>query len=104
MPLDAAAPPALSATRDSGSFSGFLRLAFSFRAMLAFGLAVVGVFTVSGRFDDPDLWYHLRLGEYIWHSGRPTTDVFSFSAYGHPWTAHEWLSQLGIYGLYRAAK
>ena len=101
MPLDAATPPALSATREFGSFSGFIRLVFSFRTMLAFGLAVVAVCTVSGRFNDPDLWYHLRLGEYIWHFGRPTTDVFSFSAYGHAWTAHEWLSQLGIYGLYR---
>jgi hypothetical protein len=76
---------------------------FSFHAVLVAGLIVVAVFTVSHRFNNPDLWIHLKLGQVIWmeHS-IPTTDTFSFTAYGHPWVAHEWLAQLGIYGAYRA--
>jgi hypothetical protein len=66
------------------------------------GLIVVTVFTISDRFNDPDLWFHLKLGQVIWTTHSiPTTDTFSFTAFGHPWVAHEWLAQLGIYGAYR---
>jgi hypothetical protein len=72
--------------------------------LLAVGLAVVTVLTVSSRFNDPDLWFHMRLGRIIWESRSiPSTDLLSFTAFGHPWTAHEWLSELTIYAAYRLA-
>jgi hypothetical protein len=80
---------------------GLTRAVFSFRVMLAFGLAVVTVLTVSNRFNDPDLWFHLKLGQVVWNTHSiPSTDTFSFTAYGHSWTAHEWLAELGIYAVY----
>ncbi len=80
-----------------------LQRIFSFHAMLIAGLALVAVLTVSTRFNDPDLWFHLKLGQVIWTTHSiPTTDTFSFTVYGHPWTAHEWLAELSIFAAYRA--
>jgi hypothetical protein len=77
------------------------RVVFSFRVMMAFGLAVIAVCTVSNRFNDPDLWFHLKLGQVVWNTHSiPSTDTFSFTASGHSWTAHEWLAELGMYAVY----
>ena len=82
--------------------AGIVRSLFSFPVVLAFGLAVITVLTISNRFNDPDLWFHLRLGQIIWTTHSiPSTDIFSFTAQGHSWTAHEWLAELGIYAIYR---
>jgi hypothetical protein len=82
--------------------SDFRRRLFSFPAVLIAGLAVVAVLTVSNRFNDPDLWFHLKLGQIVWTTHCiPSTDTFSFTAYGHAWTAHEWLAELSIYAAYR---
>ena len=78
------------------------RTIFSFPVVLAALLTVVTVFTVGGRFSDPDMWWHLKMGEIIWNTHSiPSVDVFSFTANGHPWFAQEWLSQLTIYGAYK---
>src|SRR5438874_7273193 len=81
----------------------FCRRLFSFPALLAAGLIVVTLLTVSNRFNDPDLWWHLKLGQIIacTHSV-PSTELFSHTAAGHPWTAHEWLAQLSMYAAYQA--
>jgi len=49
------------------------------------------------RGTDPDLWWHLRTGDLIFHAGIPRHDPFSWTAAGRPWVAHEWLSELLIY-------
>ena len=60
------------------------------------------VLTVRLRFDDPDMWWHLKTGEVIWKTHSiPTTDLFSYTTNHHAWIDHEWLSQLMIYGAYR---
>ena len=80
-----------------------IRTVFSFPVMLAFVLSVLAVLTVRSRFNDPDLWWHLKVGEITWNTHKiPTTDLFSFTTNHHPWTAHEWLSQLTIFGAYHA--
>jgi hypothetical protein len=79
-----------------------LRKVFSFPVMVAGLLMVLAVLTVRSRFDDPDMWWHLKTGEIIWTSHTiPTTDVFSFTTNHHAWVPHEWLSQVLIYGAYR---
>jgi len=71
--------------------------------MLAATLAALAVFTVNTRFNDPDLWWHLRTGQIIWtERGIPRTDLLSFTTGQYPWVPHEWLAQLGIYAVWRA--
>lgn len=53
---------------------------------------------------DTDLWWHLQDGAYIAsHHAVPTHDYLSFTFTGRPWTDHEWLSDLFLYGCYRLA-
>lgn len=79
-----------------------LRRIFSFPVFLCAVLSVLAVLSVRGRFNDPDMWWHLKTGEIIWTTHRiPTTDLFSFTTNHHAWVPHEWLSQALIYGAYR---
>lgn len=50
---------------------------------------------------DPDMWWHLRTGEYIVQQGIPRLDVFSFTVPDHAWTTHEWLAQVFMWGVYQ---
>src|SRR3954447_19457981 len=78
-----------------------LRAVFSFPVMLGTLLVVLMVLTVRERFNDPDIWWHLKTGEIIWNTHSiPRVDPFSFTAFGKPWIAQEWLSELTIYGAY----
>jgi hypothetical protein len=79
-----------------------LQRIFSFPAMLAGLLVVLAVLTVRSRFDDPDMWWHLRTGQIIWTTRTiPLTDLFSYTTGHHFRVPHEWLSQVLIYGAYR---
>jgi len=52
--------------------------------------------------DDPDVWWHLKAGEWIFqHRAWPTTDTFSSHGAGKPWTAYSWIAELLLYGLYQ---
>ncbi len=56
--------------------------------------------TVAKGVQDPDFFWHLTAGQLIAETGRvPSTDPFSFTWFGRPWTPHEWLSELLIYWL-----
>lgn len=51
---------------------------------------------------DPDLWWHLRTGQWIVETGHvPSVDPFSFTRAGSPWVAHEWLSEVVFYELWK---
>lgn len=79
-----------------------LRRVFSFQTMLGSLLVVLAVLTVRARFDDPDMWWHLKTGQIIWTTHTiPTTDLFSYTTNHHAWVPHEWLAQLSIYAAYR---
>jgi hypothetical protein len=70
--------------------------------MLAGLLLVLATLTVRSRFDDPDMWWHLKTGEIIWTTHTiPVTDIFSFTTNHHAWVPHEWLSQVVIYAAYK---
>lgn len=51
---------------------------------------------------DPDMWWHLRTGEYIVQHGIPRQDIFSYTVTEHAWVTHEWLSQAFMWLLYEA--
>jgi len=65
-------------------------------AVLVVILAAVSV--VKGL-ADPDYYWHVTAGQLIAESGVPSTDPFSFTWQGQPWTPHEWLSELFMHGL-----
>jgi hypothetical protein len=68
----------------------------------AFVIALAGVITalnVAKGLVDPDGFWHLATGRLIAESGVPTTDPFTFTWGGRPWTAHEWLSELLMFRL-----
>lgn len=84
------------------SFTSAVRAVFSFPVAVSSLLMTLGVLTVRARFDDPDLWWHLKTGQIIWTTHTiPTTDIFSYTTNHHVWVPHEWLSQVLIYGAYR---
>ena len=60
---------------------------------------LLGLFGMTARpATDPDLWWHLRTGEWIVETGHiPHSDPFSFTRAGQPWVSHEWLSEVGFY-------
>lgn len=98
------AAPLTSEQTTGPAHTSILQKIFSFPAMLCALLAVVAVLTIRDRFDDPDMWWHLKTGEIIWTTHHiPTTDLFSFTTNHHFYIPHEWLSQLSMYAGYQLA-
>jgi len=53
---------------------------------------------------DPDFWWHLRIGRWMLDNGRlPSNDIFTFTVPGHLWTDHEYLTEILMWLVYRAA-
>jgi hypothetical protein len=66
-------------------------------------LLFLGLFLMTLRpISDPDFWWHLRTGQLIAQDHMiPHQDPFSFTKLGEPWVAHEWLSELILYALFK---
>jgi hypothetical protein len=72
------------------------RVWFVAAALLAFPLCLDAT-------SDPDLWWHLRLGQWIADNHAvPHTELFSYTAAGAPQVDHEWLAELLFYWLHTA--
>ncbi|MCV0404493.1 MAG: hypothetical protein K5924_12435 [Chloroflexi bacterium] len=73
-------------------------------AMLLAGVIVVVLAAASAAkgLVDPDYYWHVAAGRVIAESGVPSTDPFSFTWQGQPWTPHEWLSELLMDGMLAA--
>lgn len=72
-------------------------------AMLVLALPL-GLASVGHTFDDGDISWHVAVGRWIAGHGRiPTADPFSFTAFGHPWVAMEWLADLVLAGAFALA-
>ncbi len=69
-----------------------------FLVLLFLGLLILTTRPIA----DPDFWWHLQTGEWMAaNHSIPHTDPFSFTLAGKTWVAHEWLSELFIYMLFR---
>src|SRR5690348_2621694 len=74
-----------------------LKWVFSFPAML--GTLLIGAAFWTGRTFavDPDMWWHIKLGQTILATHHwPTVDPYSFTVHGQPWIAFEWLGDVLI--------
>jgi hypothetical protein len=92
-----AATPGVPSTVGSLTWLELLKWAVSFPAML--GMLLVGRVFYEGRgFGvDPDMWWHIKVGQDILRTGHwPTTDIYSWTAAGTPWIAYEWLGELPL--------
>ncbi len=64
-------------------------------ALFAFGWALLS----GNRFLDGDPYWHVAVGKWIVeHRAVPTTEFYSHTLPGIAWTAHEWLSEVIMYG------
>jgi hypothetical protein len=78
-----------------------LQRLFSFPATICSLLVVLTVLTVRGRFDDPDMWWQLKMGQVIWTTHAiPSHDLFSYTASQQALVPAEWLAQLSIFFAY----
>jgi len=72
------------------------------RMLLLLGLFAVPLLAVLQPGVDWDLWWHLRVGQWVVDHGTvPTTDPFSFHGRSQGWVAYSWLFEVIVYGLDR---
>jgi len=73
------------------------------RLLYLIGLYAIPAIAIMTPIIDPDIWWHLRTGQWIVeHGAVPTTDPFSSYGMGKPWIAYSWLFEVLVYGLYSA--
>jgi len=54
-----------------------------------------------GSVQDPDFWWHIRIGRWMVENGRlPSTDIFTFTVPNHVWTDHEYLTESLMWLIY----
>ena len=52
--------------------------------------------------EDPDTWFHLAGGRFMWETGRwPATNTFSFAVPDYPYIDLHWVFQITLYTVYR---
>ena len=93
-----------AAVAEASEMSELFRRVCSFPTML--GTLLVGaVFVAGSTFSvDPDLWWHIQVGQEILATRHwPHTDPYSFTAFGQPWMAYEWLGEVLLGGVARVA-
>ena len=80
----------------------FQRLTTERAALL---IAFMLLFAMASRVSvDPDLWWHLRIGEHILESSQPVyADTFSHTNAGVMHRNHSWLAQVVMVGFWRFA-
>ncbi len=75
-------------------FLFFLFIFFGFCALFA-----------AQKIADPDFWWHLKTGEWIWlHKAIPQVDPFSYTFKGAEWINYEWLFHAIIYPIYQLGR
>ena len=97
-------PDASPATYQTPSLAvSGLRLSerLSARTLLLGGVLIVILGLFISAEQDPDFWWHLRIGRWMVENGRlPSQDIFTFTATSHAWTDHEYLTEILIWLTY----
>jgi hypothetical protein len=69
--------------------------------MLAGILIPFAVVNARSRLGDPDLWWHLKMGQVMWTTHViPAFDLFSYTAHKQAIVPQEWLAEISIYAAY----
>jgi hypothetical protein len=84
-----------------------LRLTIGLRQLVVVAASLVMFWLVvfnPRALNDGDTYWHLASGGWMLaHGGAPHVDPFSFTHGGQPWVAHEWLSEIVMTLVFRAA-
>ncbi len=89
------ASPATYPTRSPGASSVRLTERLSARTLLLGGVMSVILVLFIGPEQDPDFWWHLRIGRWMVEHGQlPSTDIFTYTVTNHVWTDHEYLTEI----------
>ena len=95
------ASPATYPTRSAAEPGLRLTERLSARTLLLGGVMIVVLALFIGAEQDPDFWWHLRIGEWMAQNGRlPSADIFTFTATSHVWTDHEYLTEILMWLVY----
>src|SRR5689334_3500111 len=100
-PIPPEAPPANEIPEEPHSrrysFLSSQRLVFFFFMLMIFAAAAKPI-------TDPDFWWHLKTGQYVVETTSiPHSDIFSTPRFGSEWVTHEWLSEVLMFLIFRAA-
>jgi hypothetical protein len=75
----------------------------SARTLLLGGVMIVIAALFVGSVQDPDFWWHIRIGRWMVENGRmPSTDIFTYTVPTHVWTDHEYLTEILMWVVYSA--
>jgi hypothetical protein len=73
------------------------------KTLLLGGVMIVILSLFVAGEQDPDFWWHLRIGRWMVDHGRlPSTDIFTHTVPGHVWTDHEYLTEILMWLVYNA--
>jgi hypothetical protein len=54
-----------------------------------------------GAVQDPDFWWHIRIGRWMVENGRlPSNDIFTYTVPTHVWTDHEYMTEVLMWLIY----
>jgi hypothetical protein len=75
----------------------------SARTLLLGGVMIVTLAMFVSAVQDPDFWWHIRIGRWMVDNGRlSATDLFTFTVPSHVWTDHEYLTEVLMWLVYSA--
>ena len=76
----------------------------SARTLLLGSVMIVIAALFVGSVQDPDFWWHIRIGRWMVENGRlPSTDIFTYTVPSHVWTDHEYLTEVLMWLIYSTA-
>ena len=67
--------------------------------LIVFFLSSLVLFFLLTMRIDPDYFWHIKAGEYMFKNGILRKDIFSWIVKGKYWMSHEWLFEVIIYVL-----
>jgi hypothetical protein len=75
----------------------------SAQTLLIGGVMLATLMLFTAGIQDPDFWWHLRVGRWMVENGRlPSHDLFTYTVPDHVWTDHEYLTEVLMWLLFSA--
>jgi hypothetical protein len=96
-------PYSMPITAEASTSEETHRVRLLFCLIVAIIKAVILLFSASALLQDPDDWWHVRVGLDMLSSRTfPNADTYSYTFAGSPWIAKEWLGQIFFALAYKA--